>query len=77
MLHLLVKRTHSLRTAGLLACLAISGAMSTRPGLLAALMLPFAAASVLFINCAAFAASLLVPDWDAMGTGYDVVLVKR
>lgn len=76
LLQQIAKRTHSLRTAGLLACLAISGAVATRAGLVGVLFLPLAAASVLMINILTFLGSLLLPDWEAMGSGYELVLLK-
>lgn len=72
----LVKRTHSIRSAGLLSNLAIAGALDQSPRALAILLLPLAGLAVLAVNCCAFVASLVLPDWEAMGTGYDLTLLK-
>lgn len=72
----ITKRTHSMRTAGLLACLAMAGAASEAGGVTRMLLLPLAAASVLIVNLTAFLASLLFPDWEAMGSGYELLLIK-
>lgn len=64
------KSGHAVRTAGLLACLAIAGGMDDRRGP-ALMLLPAAAALVLLINCSAWLFSLFWPDWSGIGAGYE------
>jgi SAM-dependent methyltransferase len=66
----------AIHTAGLLACLAIAGGVERQRTLLAALLLPIAALMILLVNCAAWTLGVLWPDWDAMGHGYQVDIVK-
>lgn len=73
---MLSKDGHAVRNAGLLLCLAISGAVYGR-GRLRALLLPIAAILVVLVNVSAFLLSLAWPDWNGMATGYDIVAVKR
>lgn len=71
-----LRRTgHPVRTAGLLASLAIAGPFRDRGGAWY-LLLPVALALVVLVNCGAFALSLVWPDWDAMSSGYEVELRK-
>lgn len=72
----IAKRTHAVRTAGLLACLALSAPASRMGGVSGAVYLSLVALPVLAINCMALLASWLVPDWDGMGTGYNLLLVR-
>ncbi|HVI59145.1 MAG TPA: class I SAM-dependent methyltransferase [Luteimonas sp.] len=69
------KDGHAVRTAGLLLCLAISGAAYGKRWW-QALLLPVAAGLVLLVNLLAFALSLAWPDWDGMAMGYDVEATK-
>lgn len=62
---------HALRSAGLLASLAVAGGVSASPAAAAALLLIPAAAMVLVINVASFALSLLWPDWNALTAGHE------
>lgn len=61
---------HALRTAGLLASLAIAGGVYRRGGFYT-LLIPVAALLVLLINCSVFVLSLAWPDWDAMASGHE------
>lgn len=65
---------HALRSAGLLACLAIAGGISTRPAWLAALLLVPAVPAILAINLASYLGSLAWPDWPALTAGHDFVV---
>ena len=70
------KRTHAVRAAGLLACLALTGPIARMGRAAAVLYLPLAAVLVFVINSLAYLASLIIPDWPGMATGYDLVLGK-
>jgi SAM-dependent methyltransferase len=61
---------HAVRSAGLLASLAVAGGVNASPGPLAALLLLPAAALVLVINLGSFALSLLWPNWPALSAGH-------
>jgi SAM-dependent methyltransferase len=61
---------HAVRSAGLLASLAVAGGVNASPGPLAALLLFPAAALVLAINLASFAFSLFWPDWTSLSAGH-------
>lgn len=67
---------HALRTAGLLASLAVSGGVYERRGILRVALLPMAALIVLLINLMASFGSRLWPDWDRMATGYEIEVRK-
>lgn len=69
------KSGHAIRTAGLLACLAIAGAAARRRWL-KWLLLPFAAVMVLFVNLAAWALSFVWPDWSHIAHGYELEALK-
>lgn len=66
----------AVRSAGLLACLAIAGPVSDAQGLGRWLRLPFATLAVLLINVATWAVSWAWPDWRALTAGYDVEVRK-
>jgi SAM-dependent methyltransferase len=66
---------HALRTAGLLASLAIAGSVHERGGAWY-LLSPVALTLVVLANCGAFALSLVWPDWDAMSAGYEAEVRK-
>jgi hypothetical protein len=66
---------HAVRTAGLLASLAVVGSVYHRGGWFN-LLIPIAAVLVGFINCSAFALSLVWPDWDGMGFGHEAEVRK-
>lgn len=73
----LVKSGHAVRTAGLLASLAVAGAAFERRRSLAAIFwLPVSMLLVVGINLTAFALSLLWPDWGHLATGYEVEVRK-
>jgi SAM-dependent methyltransferase len=72
----LKKNGHSIRTAGLLFNLALVGGLYEKRRLLGYVMLPFAAFLVLIINLASLALSWILPDWSALGFGYEVEAAK-
>lgn len=75
-LELIRKDGHAVRTAGLLLCLAISGAVyGARWWQL--LLLPFGALLVLLVNVFVFLLGLAWPDWDGMAMGYEVEATKQ
>lgn len=62
---------NAIRTAGLIAALAVAGGVRTAGGALV-LLAPAAALLVLAINLSAFALSLFWPDWSAISAGHDL-----
>lgn len=71
----LQKTGHSIRTAGLLGCLAVAGAVNSRTGAWR-LLLPLAAILVFTINMTAFLLSLCWPDWNHFAAGYEITAHK-
>lgn len=68
-----LRRTgHAVRSAGLLASLAVAGGLNNSRGLARWLILPAAIALVPLINLMAWVGSLLLPDWEPMTAGYEV-----
>jgi SAM-dependent methyltransferase len=61
---------HAVRSAGLLASLAVAGGVNASPWPIAALLLLPAAALVLAINLASYALSFVWPDWTALSAGH-------
>lgn len=72
----LKKNGHSIRTAGLLFSLALIGGLYEKRRPLVYVVLPFAAFLVLIVNLASFALSWILPDWSALGFGYEVEAAK-
>lgn len=70
------KSGHAIRTAGLLACLAIAGGVYTRRGWLKWFLLPFAAIMVLLANVAAWLLSFVWPDWGHIAHGHVLEVLK-
>ncbi len=68
---------HSLRTAGLLACLALAGSASSGPLWRQMMLLPLAAPLVLSINVAAWLLSWLWPNWAHMQHGHVFWGIKK
>ncbi len=62
---------HAVRSAGLLACLALAGGVSAAPPWLAALLIAPTALIVLAVNLAAFGVRLVWPDWPALTAGHE------
>lgn len=73
----LAKSGHAIRTAGLLASLAIAGsAHDLRGSITAIAWVPAAVLLVVTINLAAFALSMVWPDWSHLAMGYEVEVRK-
>lgn len=70
------RTSHAVRTAGLLACLAIAGGINDMRGALRWLLLPLALVLVPAINLVAWAGSILLPDWEAMAHGHELEVRK-
>lgn len=66
------KTGHSVRAGGLLFNLALVGGLYARRRLLDYLALPFVAVLVLVVNLTSWALSWVLPDWKALGTGYEI-----
>lgn len=72
-----LRRTgHAIRTAGLLACLAVAGGIYPRRGWLKWLLLPVAMIMVLLVNVAAWGLSFLWPDWSHIASGHELEVSK-
>lgn len=71
------KRGHAVRAAGLLMSLSLSGGIFERQSWLDYVRMPLAAVGVLCINLAAALLAWVMPDWSALGTGYDVAARRR
>lgn len=72
----LSKSGHAIRTAGLLFNLALVGGLYTRKTPLDYALLPFATVLVFVVNLASIALSWALPDWNALGFGYEVEAIK-
>jgi SAM-dependent methyltransferase len=70
------KSGHAVRAAGLLACLAIAGGAYARQGWSKWVLLPVALVGVPAINVMAWLVSLIWPDWNHMGMGYELEVGK-
>lgn len=70
------KTGHAIRASGLIFNLALSGGSYTRGGLFDYMLLPFVAVIILMVNLASFALSCILPDWNAIGFGYEVEATK-
>lgn len=70
------KSGHAIRTAGLLACLAIAGGIYTQRGWLKWFLLPFAATMVLLVNITAWLLSFVWPDWGHVAHGHELEVFK-
>lgn len=67
---------HSIRSAGLLACLAIAGGLGAFSTPLAAVFLLPAVVAVLAINLSCFGLSLFWPDWGSITAGHEFEVRK-
>jgi SAM-dependent methyltransferase len=70
------KSGHAVRTAGLLACLAIAGGAYEQQGGLKWLLLPIAAVMVLIANVTAWLLSFVWPDWKHVAYGHALEVFK-
>lgn len=72
-----LRRTSTaIRSAGLLACLALAGGVQSRSPLAATLLLLPAAMLILLTNLSAALFGCLWPDWEAMASGYEIQVRK-
>ncbi|MFK2903230.1 class I SAM-dependent methyltransferase [Dyella ginsengisoli] len=72
----LEKIGHAMRATGLLTCLALVGGLHTKARWIDFIRMPFAAIGVLLVNLASAGLATVLPDWDAIGTGYMIEAVK-
>lgn len=72
----LVKTGHAVRAAGLLTSLALVGGLQARSRWFDFVRMPFVALGVLVVNLASAGLAAVLPDWDAIGTGYTVEAIK-
>lgn len=68
---------HAVRAAGLLMCLSLVGGLQTNLRWFDLVRAPFVAVAVLMVNLAAAGLAAILPDWDALGTGYMVEAVRH
>lgn len=68
----------AMKSAGLLACLALGGSAYTavRQRSVSLIALPVIAVAIPLINCTAWLAAKLLPDWPAAAAGYLLCAVK-
>ena len=71
------KSGHAIRTAGILTCLAIAEGVYTPRGWVKWLFLPAVAVMVFLVNVAAWALSLLWPDWGHIAVGHELEVSKQ
>ncbi|GIT84845.1 class I SAM-dependent methyltransferase [Acinetobacter towneri] len=67
-------RLHALKTAGLLFCIAIAGCITKNK--LTLFLMPIAILSIFIINILTWLISCILPNWENMTQGYEVVLKK-
>lgn len=68
----LTRAGNAIRSAGLLYCLALAGGLHQRRHWFDYLRLPFVALAVLMVNLVSVAAAAVLPDWNALCTGYEI-----
>jgi SAM-dependent methyltransferase len=73
----LERQGHAVRAAGLLLSLALVGGLHVRRRWYDYLLAPFALAGVLSVNLVCAALALILPDWNAMGSRYEVEARRR
>lgn len=73
----LEKLGHAVRAAALLLCLALVGGIYERRSWVDYLRMPFAALGVLIVNVFAVIVAWAVPDWGALGSGYEIQARRR
>jgi SAM-dependent methyltransferase len=71
------KTGHAVRAAGLLLSLAMVGGLYARRRWFDYARMPLAAIGVLCINLSAMLLAWLIPDWSALGSGYEVEAQRR
>ncbi|MEO9214615.1 MAG: class I SAM-dependent methyltransferase [Rhodanobacter sp.] len=73
----LEKRGHAVHAAALLLCLALVGGVYERRGWLDYVRMPFVIVGVLLVNILAVVVAWLIPDWSALGSGYEIRASRR
>ncbi len=73
----LEKLGHAVHAAGLLLCLALVGGLYERRSWLDYVRMPFAIVGVLLVNILAVVVAWLIPDWSALGSGYEIQASRR
>ena len=73
----LEKIGHAVRAAGLLTCLALVGGLQAKLRWFDYVRMPFAVMGVLMVNLGSAALAAVLPDWEALGTGYMVEAVRQ
>jgi hypothetical protein len=71
------KTGHAVRAAALLLCLSLVGGMHARRRWSDYLRMPLALFGVLVVNTVAMMVTWVTPDWDALGSGYEVEARRR
>lgn len=71
------KTGHAVRAAALLLSLALVGGLYARRRWYDYLRMPLAAITVLIVNILAMLVAWVTPDWDALGSGYDIEARRR
>jgi SAM-dependent methyltransferase len=71
------KTGHAVRAAGLLLCLALIGGLYARRRWFDYLRMPLAAIGVLIVNVLATVVAWVTPDWNALGSGYEIQARRR
>jgi SAM-dependent methyltransferase len=73
----LAKVGHAVRAAGLLTCLALVGGLQAKLRWFDYVRMPFVVMGVLMVNLGSAALAAVLPDWEALGTGYVVEAVSH
>lgn len=68
---------HAVRAAGLLMCLSLVGGLQRNLRWFDLVRAPFVAVAVLMVNLASAGLAVVLPDWDALGTGYVVEAIRQ
>jgi len=71
------KTGHAVRAAALLLCLALAGGLFARRRWYDFVRMPLAAIGVLIVNVLATAVAWVTPDWNALGSGYEIQARRR
>ena len=74
---MLRKTGHAVRAAALLLSLALVGGIYARRRWFDYLRMPLAALGVLIVNILAMMVAWVTPDWDALGSGYEIEARRR
>ena len=71
------KNGHALHNAGLMMCLALAGGLHANKRWYKWVLLPFALLAIPAINLGAWITSFFWPDWDHMGHGHSLEVLKK